>query len=145
MDKNLIIAIVVLVFVVLAYVVTLILVAKYGREKIDAAFVKIKEGLNSADTTIHNVSTILPEKVINIADEIIKYAFIVVSAVEQGYKNGAIAMGDRKSLAMEKLTTMLGVAGINVNEGMTPAMDDAVEAAVLQLPKTHVTAKNKKV
>ena len=145
MNRDLVIAIGVLALVLLVYVVILILVNKYGREKMDAVFAKMKDGLDSAGNVVHNVSTILPENVVNIADAIIKYAFIVVSAVEQGYKKGAIALEDRKNLAMEKLTTMLGVAGINVNEEMTPAMDDAVEAAVLQLPKTHVTTKTKKV
>ena len=145
MNRDLVIAIGVLALVLLVYVVILILVNKYGREKMDAAFAKMKDGLDSAGNVVHNVSTILPENVVNIADAIIKYAFIVVSAVEQGYKKGAIALEDRKDSAMEKLTNMLGVAGIDVTEAMTPAMDDAVEAAVLQLPKTHVATKTKKV
>lgn len=146
MDKYLNLAIAsafVLVVITVMYVVTMLLTKKYGKEKVDESIQKVKEGLEKADTMVDNLSVILPQPVINIADSIIRYAYVIVAAVEQGYKNGSIEKEIRKDTAMTKMTQILKLAGIDVTDEMTPVIDDAVEAAVSNLPKTHPVMETK--
>ena len=149
MDKYLNLAIAsafVLVVIAVMYVVTMLLTKKYGKEKVGEVIETVKEGVQKADTMVDNLSVFIPQPVVNVADAIIRYAYVIVSAVEQGYKNGTIEKEIRKETAMSKMVQILKLAGIVVTDEMTPVIDDAVESAVTNLPKTHPTAaKTKKV
>lgn len=144
MDKNLVLALVLVALVGLIYLFVKIASKKYGQEKVGQVITDVKEGLEKADSVVHNMTTIIPEPIVNVADTIIRYAYIVVSAVEQGYKKGAIEKDLRKTVAMEKLGNFLKVAGIDVTEDLNPLMDDAIEAEVSHLPKSHVETKTTK-
>ena len=146
MDKNILLTIVVLAIIALLYVVIRVLTMKYGKDKVNQTIYNVKEGIEKADSMLDGVSPLLPAVVVNVADAIIRYAYVIVSAVEQGYKNGTIEKDIRKDKAMEKMVRILKLAGVEVTEEMTPVIDDAVESAVKNLPKTHVdtTSKSKK-
>ena len=144
MDKNIIIAIIVVVVISFVYFVVNYLTYKYGKEKVGKVLTGIKEGLDQANSINNTFSTVVPESVTNIVDKIISYAYVVVAAVEQGYKKGTIDKDLRKDTAMEKIFKMLSLAGIEVTDEMTPVMDDAIEAEVSRLPKTHIVTKTKK-
>ena len=144
MDKNIIISLVVILAIIATYLVVRFLMNKYGKDKTEALVAKVKEGLDQAHSINNTFSTVVPESVTNIVDKIISYAYVVVAAVEQGYKKGTIDKDLRKDTAMEKIFKMLSLAGIEVTDEMTPVMDDAIEAEVSRLPKTHIVTKMKK-
>lgn len=144
MDRNTILAILIIAVVALMYLVVKVLSNKYGKEKVESVISNVKEGLEKADSMVENISVVLPPAIVNVADAIIKYAYIIVSAVEQGYKKGTIEKEIRKDAAMEKMLRILKLAGIEVTEEMTPVIDDAIESAVSHLPKTHEELKTTK-
>lgn len=145
MDKNTLVAILIIAAIALIYIVVKVLATKYGKEKVGSVISDVKEGIETANTMVDNLSVFLPPTIVNIADAIIKYSYVIVSAVEQGYKKGAIEKEIRKDAAMEKMLRILKLAGIEVTEEMTPVIDDAIESAVSHLPKTHEETKSKSV
>ena len=74
---------------------------------------------------------------LTVIEHILEFAANGARAAEQLYKSAQITADERKKTAKEFTYNALKLAGYTVNENIEKFIDEAIEAAVMTLPKTH--------
>ena len=146
MENNITIfaVIAVLAFFAILYLTLRILTKKLGNDKVASMLTDMKTGIEKMDAMLESMSSVIPNAATNVVDTILRYAYVVVSAVERMYLNGTIVKENRKGLASEKIHNILAMIGIEITPDMEDIIDTSIESAVNSLPKTHPVAKTTK-
>lgn len=120
---------------ILLFVVLPLLMAKFGKGNLENYIKNSKFALGFIELFVKKLN--LPGDKEKLVSQVIHYAKAAVDYVEELYKTGQLAKGERKAKAVEFVNKALAENGFEVTKKDETFIEHTIEIMVFMLPVTH--------